>query len=284
METKKLIVLESYGDHSNRLLQSINYEAFCRENNIFYVNPSFKNMVSYYEGCRLCHPGYYMIQKVFSFNVIGRVLRKLKITKGAFMIGQIFERFGFIKIIKCDICSVDYTNVLLKAFEMWNTVYVTGWFFWPLLVQKHTAFFHDKYKLKEKYFLNNTMYHKIMKLKKEKTLIGIHIRRGNYKRSKFYYDNETYHRFIENMKQIIKGSCVFIIFSNEDVGFEEDMELYISKETWYIDQYLMSQCDYLIGPPSTFTKWASYINNVKCYHIQNAHDEIKISDFIVHKN
>lgn len=52
-----------------------------------------------------------------------------------------------------------------------------------------------------------------------------------------------------------------------------------STNEWYIDHFLMSKCDYLIGPPSTFTMWASYIGKVKYYHIENDSGEIRLSDF-----
>ena len=43
----------------------------------------------------------------------------------------------------------------------------------------------------------------------------------------------------------------------------------------------MSMCDYLIGPPSTFTSWASFIGNVPTYHIKNKYKKIELSDFVL---
>jgi len=39
-------------------------------------------------------------------------------------------------------------------------------------------------------------------------------------------------------------------------------------------------CDYLIGPPSTFTLWASYVGKVKYFHLKNKSGEIAIDDFV----
>jgi hypothetical protein len=39
-----IIVFRGYGNHSNRLFQAINIEAFCIENKVGYLNPSFKDM------------------------------------------------------------------------------------------------------------------------------------------------------------------------------------------------------------------------------------------------
>lgn len=41
----------------------------------------------------------------------------------------------------------------------------------------------------------------------------------------------------------------------------------------------MSKCDYLNGPPSTFTLWASYMGRVKYYQIKDNTGNIYINDF-----
>jgi hypothetical protein len=283
---KKLIVLESYGDHSNRLLQSIHYEAFCIENNIGYINLSFRNMTKYYEGCRLNSWGYYFIHKVLSLNIFGRICRKAQLTKNAFTIADVLNRIHIIKVIECDAYSADYTDILLNALRKYNTVYVRGWFFWHILTEKYGVLFRKKYTLKEIYYKNNLMYNKVIELKNRNTLIGVHIRKGDYKEwhnGKYYYEDDVYYRIMEKLKRLIGDNCVYIIFSNGNVEFVENEELYISKEAWYIDQYLMTQCDYLIGAPSTFSRWASYMNNIKCYHIRDVNKEITLEDFVIYK-
>ena len=73
--------------------------------------------------------------------------------------------------------------------------------------------------------------------------------------------------------------CFFVIFSNEDISIKESTDIIISKNEWYIDHLLMSKCDLLMGPPSTFTLWASYIGKVKFYHITNDSGEISFEKF-----
>jgi len=78
----------------------------------------------------------------------------------------------------------------------------------------------------------------------------------------------------------LNKQCKIIFFSNEPLSFVEDENTYISKNDWYIDQFLMSKCDFLIGPPSTFTLWASYIGKVKYYHIENNNGIINLNNFL----
>jgi hypothetical protein len=66
------------------------------------------------------------------------------------------------------------------------------------------------------------------------------------------------------------AKLIFIIFSNANVAFAESDSLLISKEPWYIDHLIMSKCDYLICPPSTFPLWAYYMGKNDIFIIKNS--------------
>lgn len=74
----------------------------------------------------------------------------------------------------------------------------------------------------------------------------------------------------EKKKSEGKGLKVrFEIFSDENaVRSAED------------DQTLMSQCDYIIGPPSTFSTWASFMGKVPLLHLYSAGQKVKLSEFV----
>jgi hypothetical protein len=78
-ENFMIICIYGYGNHSNRLLQNIHFEAFCKEYGIDYINPSFTNMYKYYiSPCKL-RKGLKGI--FFTFNLFVKILKKLKIIK-----------------------------------------------------------------------------------------------------------------------------------------------------------------------------------------------------------
>jgi hypothetical protein len=169
-----------------------------------------------------------------------------------------------------------------------NNIYVGGWCFRDNeLTTKYQDYFICNYTLKEEYYKDNNLYLEMVNLKKNgNIIIGIHIRRGDYKlwnEGKYFFDDDVYMVYIQNMKNEIEikynRQCKFILFSNEPLSFVENENTYISKNNWYVDQFLMSKCDYLIGPPSTFTLWASYIGKVKCYHIEDKSGIINLENF-----
>ena len=42
---------------------------------------------------------------------------------------------------------------------------------------------------------------------------------------------------------------------------------------------MMSQCDYLMGPPSTFTMWASFMGKVPLGIIRDRSQTLSMADF-----
>ncbi|MFN5837557.1 MAG: hypothetical protein ACK47J_12755, partial [Pseudanabaena sp.] len=47
------------------------------------------------------------------------------------------------------------------------------------------------------------------------------------------------------------------------------------------DLYSMAKCDYLIGPPSTYSMWASFYGMVPLLHIYDKHQIINLKDFLI---
>ena len=101
-------------------------------------------------------------------------------------------------------------------------------------------------------------------------IVGVHIRKEDYKtayRGKYYYNDNV---FAEYMKQIrsMQPNVLFYISSNEKISniFSEQFRI-VEKplDSAVADLYALSQCDYIIGPPSTFNCWASFIGNVPLY-------------------
>jgi acyl-CoA synthetase (AMP-forming)/AMP-acid ligase II len=141
--------------------------------------------------------------------------------------------------------------------------------------------------LKEKFCRNNILSNKITELKNKKCfVVGVHIRKGDYKywkEGKYYFSDDVYLKYMSNIESEINKisgrKCSFIIFSNENISINETENIIISRNKWYIDHFLMSQCDLLVGPPSTFTLWASYIGKVKYFHIEDNSGKISIDDF-----
>jgi len=267
-----IVLYRSFGNHSNRLFQNLHFEAFCIEFGIEYANPTLLDMSKYF------------ISPVDTKYFYKALLLRTVVNKGLSKVGLFRNLLNFNY-------DIDSKNELIKT-NPDQDYYVEGWGFRVHdLTAKYQDLFIDKYSLKEEYYINNRLYKKIQAIDRDTTsIIGVHIRRGDYKThqgGKYYFNDEVYKKYIRQMQKDIKEKLskdsIIIIFSDEITGFNENSNIIISKNDWYVDHYLMSTCDYLIGPPSTFTLWASYIGKNKYFHFTNDSGKIDIGKFAYFK-
>lgn len=104
--------------------------------------------------------------------------------------------------------------------------------------------------------------------KKCDLVVGIHIRRGDYAtwhQGRFFYDLKDYHQFMIRIQNVFKNEQIgFFISSNEDFSldiFTDCQCRRFGKEPSgvILDLYTLSLCDYITGPFSSFSRWASFI-------------------------
>ena len=124
-------------------------------------------------------------------------------------------------------------------------------------------------------------------LKHEGThLIGVHIRRRDYKTfvgGRYYFDDSVYRREMQRVMDFWKD-CVnkmFLVFSDENIDETSfaGLPCRFMHGTAVEDQWMMSQCDFLMGPPSTFSAWASFMGRVPLARMWDKDYELKLEDF-----
>lgn len=105
-------------------------------------------------------------------------------------------------------------------------------------------------------------------------IVGVHIRRGDYKDwcdGKYFYSDDVYIQLMRHLQKLFHKNVRFFCATNEPLSTvikEEFSPLIIPDATAAHDLYGLSLCDYLIGPPSTFSQWASFYGRVPLYIIE----------------
>ena len=119
-------------------------------------------------------------------------------------------------------------------------------------------------------------------------VVGVHIRRGDYatwNNGRFFYELEDYHQFMLRIKQLNKDRRVsFFICSNEDFSLDifKDCECRrFGKEPSgaILDLYTLSLCDRIIGPFSSYSRWASFIGEVPLCFLESKEQQFTEESF-----
>lgn len=114
-------------------------------------------------------------------------------------------------------------------------------------------------------------------LKPNEINIGVHIRRGDYAKfegGKYFFENEIYLQSMMACAQTFENEKInFILCSNEkiDLAYFREHGLKVSEGPGHeaLDMYALSKCQWMIGPPSTYTMWASFMNDVPLFMIRD---------------
>lgn len=120
-------------------------------------------------------------------------------------------------------------------------------------------------------------------------LVGVHIRRGDYAGwygGAFLYDNATYVRAMRGVLALFppKTRVRFLLFSNESIVAADFAEFDTGRSTNHPveDLYAMAGCDYIVGPLSTYSMWASFYGRVPLCHLHRPDQSItSLHEFVV---
>ena len=92
---------------------------------------------------------------------------------------------------------------------------------------------------------------------------------------------------MKEMVALLPGKSVhFLICSNDrlDSNQFKDIRFTFGLNHELEDMYSFAKCDYLIGPPSTYTMWASFYGKVPLCMINDPQQSLNVSDFVIAQN
>ena len=139
-----------------------------------------------------------------------------------------------------------------------------------------------------RHFISNVEQCYFRYKKDHDVIIGVHIRRGDYKKFNngvWFYEPEEYYRKIRELaglKRFAGKKIAFVICTNEkEICFANgsNFDIFFEERHFVEDLYLLAKCDYIIGPPSTFSIWASYYGSVPLLMITTIDTVINDNNF-----
>ncbi|MAB37993.1 MAG: hypothetical protein CL528_10030 [Aequorivita sp.] len=268
-----LILQDKYGQLCNRLWAFAPFISEAFENNHKLIILHFYDYYQYFENLKIYDNITFIENKKISniYKILIRLLDRIPT--------RILSYLGI--ILKTEICV---TKIKLEN----RLVVINGW--------KHRK---PPNQLKiaqiQKIFRPKSIYTKkvdevfISKRKSFDLIIGVHIRRGDYKEFKngiYYYSDSIIINFLNQIKNEFgqKKKIAFLLCSDEKINLEmyRDFSVFqINNASLIEDLYGLSKCDYIIGPPSTFSMWASFYGQKPLFFIKMPNMLLKIKDFSV---
>ena len=119
-------------------------------------------------------------------------------------------------------------------------------------------------------------------------VIGVHIRQGDYRDWKngiHYFETEQYAHWMREVSQL--DACrnpVFLVCASDSVDDTcfRGLKAVMGPGSVIGDLHALSLCDRIMGPPSTFSTWASFHGRKPLCMLQHNHQEIVRTDFTLH--
>lgn len=119
-------------------------------------------------------------------------------------------------------------------------------------------------------------------------LLGVHVRRGDYRffgEGRYFYSDEDYLSFMLQIQEQVNRmgyslSCLLCSDEPINVPFFQGVDVHcIPQSSSMDDLYALSCCDLIVGPPSTFSQWASYYGQVPLKLVWDKTAPINVTEF-----
>ena len=273
MARKRIILSDRPGQLGNLLFLYAHFIGFCLKNQVQLFNPAFSEYEHEFE----LNTGSEAVDRLlvnrtkfpYTFKVCNLIMKILRKT------GWKTNSIGSFSIGNAEDYDLDSDTTILKS----RNTFVAGW-----LYRGNSGVVAHKEVIGHMFTLSRANRSKLALYKErhfssDRPNIGVHIRLGDYKEfegGQYYFEIAEYVKVMERIAAYYKGMHLhFLVCSNENLTIDSFGGLHVSlgDGSPVIDMYALSECDLVIGPPSTFTMWGQFLKGVKL--IQLKRDELR---------
>lgn len=280
----KIIVARRYGQLGNRLILSANLIAASCEYGVGFANPSFAEYAHLFQGtandlwCRFSRisnssrtPGYRQRRLLEKFvERVEKSLWSARLRTFPYHLMRLQEGDT------CDLAGVEFADAVRGG----KSMLISGWLYRsPILVEKYSDEIRQHFQIRQKH---RRIVDKVAgELRRDSDLVvGIHMRQGDYEfwqDGKFFYSSSQYaalmHRIVE---QFPAQKIKFLLCTNGKFNEADFKGLEVTTGPGHLveDMYLLAETDFMVGPPSTYTQWASFVGKKPLFVMDSADIQI----------
>jgi hypothetical protein len=298
-DQKYVVIALRCGRMGNRLVLFANFIAYCEEHGYRLSNITFHTYAHLFETTRrdiYCRYPASPRRSVFDLLPgVAPLIRKTRIFthlfRGASELNEKFRPFGrkivTLREIKGRHVTLMDDPQIQNQISDARMVFAHDWRFRaPDQVRRHAekirAYFRPLAKLEQ------GSRQAMARLRREAdVVVGVHIRLGDnwkWKNGQYFFQVPQYLVWMNQVKEQFPGKKVaFFVCSDEPrtPGEFPGFTVELGTPSPVQDVDTLARCDYVFGPLSTFTQWASFYGNAPMLHLHSANDRVEMEKFRV---
>jgi hypothetical protein len=296
---KLFIISGRCGRLCNRIILFANFIALAEEQGHRVANPTFHSYARWFEATRediYCR--YPRATRRSWWDIVPGVGGAIRGTRLFFHLARAFGLWNerhpvFGKTILTlretpaqPITALDGPEVQAKIRSA-RIIFVNGWNFRvPELAQRHAEKLRSYFRPIAE--IEQASFKAVDQLRRQADVVmGVHIRHGDYRTwngGKCFFPASQYAVWMKGLaEQFPGGSVAFFVCSDEPRREQEfpGLRVGIGAGPAVGDMCALARCDYILGPVSTFSMWASFYGNKPLFLIRDGKARIERNEFRV---
>jgi|ERR1039458_1196756 hypothetical protein len=297
-DNKTLIVAFRTGRLGNRLLLFAHVIGFAAEHGYRVVNVAFHTYAHLFENTRRdIYCRYPLARRRSVFDLVPGVAPAIRKTRIFYQfirhVSVFFNHFPILGQRVFTLREIPGKTIVLDTPEVqaWmanaKIVFVHGWWIRaPESVQRHANVIREYFRPLATY--ERASQEAVERLRQNAdVVIGVHLRLGdNWKwmGGKYYFPVSQYVTWMRELVGQLPGRKVsFLVCSDEPRSESEfpGLSVGLGPGSAVGDLYALARCDYIMGPPSTYTEWASFYGDKPLLPLLSTGDRPELKNFRV---
>lgn len=279
-----IVIVDKVGQLGNRLFHFAHFIAFAETYGVRVANPGFDDFARYFP--------------VFSDDVLCRfptVRSPIPVTERTSRLAfSVFERVArsprrLVPVVSlgpgetCDLRSASFRRQAERPLLL-----VSGWQF------RDSESFSEHAELLRRLFTPSGRHRAaadrvVLAARRGDVLVGVHIRHQDYATyagGRHFHPLDAYARMMDRLGALFDGRDVRLLVCSDDPANPAALaggQVTPGPGHLVEDLYALAQCDYIVGPPSTYSAWASFYGKVPLLHFEDPDGELSLSSFRVNE-
>lgn len=274
-EGKLFIIAKRIGRLANRLTLFANFIAYAEEYGHSLVNTAFYDDAHFFgttckNVCWQYPEGRNRNFSCITPGVAGVIRRSQILYQTAKTFARLHERCPVFGERVVTLRDIEKTITMLEGAAVRSriasasVVLIHGWNFRaPKPLKSHAGKIRRFFRPKNEYLTKGRLIVDQLRLNAD-IVIGVHVRHGDYalfRDGKYFFSTSRYAAWMHELREQFPGKKVSFLVCSDEQRHESEFPMLpvcFGPGTPMGDLYALAECDYILGPLSTFSQWASY--------------------------